>query len=253
MKKYILKYRWLSLQRAFLTFLNSLRYSRKTRLSGSDSYGCIRFTSLRNVTKKALKSLNPAYFFLIAVFIQFLFLYFSPDAYAHKVSTYAYREGDKVFGECYFVDGSPCKNSKVEVYDSKGRKITETMTDEKGRFSFKTSETGELKIVIPAGEGHRAEYRLEAVEKPEKKEVKKQEPVKEAQRPQFPQTSINKEELKQIIDEAMDAKLQGLRGEMMDLRKQMDRVSLRDVIGGIGYILGVWGIIMFLKRKKNAS
>lgn len=41
--------------------------------------------------------------------------------------------------------------------------------------------------------------------------------------------------------------------EIMDLRKQMDRVTLKDVIGGIGYILGVWAIIMLLKRKKNAS
>ncbi len=39
----------------------------------------------------------------------------------------------------------------------------------------------------------------------------------------------------------------------MDLRKQMDKISIRDIIGGIGYIFGVWAIIMLLKRKKNAS
>ncbi|GAB5047430.1 hypothetical protein [Thermodesulfovibrio sp. TK110] len=197
------------------------------------------------------KLLNLALFFMLLVLIQLLI--YSNDSYAHKVSAYAYREGDKIIGECYFVDGSPCKNSKVEVYDSRGKKITETTTDEKGRFNFKTSETGELKIVIPAGEGHRAEYTLEAVKKPEKKEVKKQETVKETQKHELPQGSINREEIKQIIDEAMDAKLQGLRSELMDLRKQMDKISIRDIIGGIGYILGVWGIIMFIKRKKNAS
>lgn len=197
------------------------------------------------------KLLNLALFFMLLVLIQLLI--YSNDSYAHKVSAYAYREGDKIIGECYFVDGSPCKNSKVEVYDSRGKKITETTTDEKGRFNFKTSETGELKIVIPAGEGHRAEYTLEAVKKPEKKEVKKQETVKETQKHELPQASINREEIKQIIDEAMDAKLQGLRSELMDLRKQMDKISIRDIIGGIGYILGVWGIIMFIKRKKNAS
>ncbi|WP_353683913.1 hypothetical protein V4D30_08510 [Thermodesulfovibrio sp. 3907-1M] len=127
------------------------------------------------------KSLNSAYFFLFLTIIC-LQLLLSNDVYAHKVSAYAYRDGDKVVGECYFVDGSPCKNSKVEVYDSRGKKITETTTDEKGRFSFKTSEAGQLKIVIPAGEGHRTEYTLEAAEKPEKKEVKKQEPVKETQK-----------------------------------------------------------------------
>ena len=170
---------------------------------------------------------------------------------AHKVSAYAYREGDKVIGECYFADGSPCQNSPVEVYDSNGKKILQTTTDEKGKFSFKTQETGELKIVIPAGEGHRAEYRLEGVKRAEKKEIKKQEPVKEVEKKQTP--SVNSEEIKQIIDEAMDAKLQGIRSEIMDLRKQMDKINIRDIIGGIGYIFGVWGLIMLIKRKKNAS
>lgn len=208
---------------------------------------------MRNTQKNRWFSFLSANFYLFFTVMLIQLFIFSSYVYAHKVSAYAYREGDKVFGECYFVDGSPCKNSKVEVYDSKGKKVAETVTDEKGRFSFKTSETGELKIVIPAGEGHRAEYTLQAVEKPEKKEVKKQEPLKETQKQQAPQTSINREELKQVIDEAMDAKLQGIRSEIMDLRKQIDKVSLRDVIGGIGYIFGVWGIIMLLKRKRNAS
>jgi len=51
----------------------------------------------------------------------------------------------------------------------------------------------------------------------------------------------------------MDAKLQGIRSEIMDLRKQMDKINIRDIIGGIGYIFGVWGLIMLIKRKKNAS
>ncbi|MDI6715266.1 MAG: hypothetical protein QMD43_09645 [Thermodesulfovibrio sp.] len=179
------------------------------------------------------------------------FFMYTTTAEAHKVSAYAYREGDKVAGECYFVDGSPCKNSIVAVYDSKGKKLLQTTTDEKGKFSFKTQETGELKIVISAGEGHTAEYRLEASEKSEKKEIKKQEPFKEAEKKQAP--SINRDEMKQIIDEVMDAKLQGIKNEILDLRKQMDKINIRDIIGGIGYIFGLWGLIMLIKRRKNAS
>ncbi len=194
-------------------------------------------------------------FFLVSFFIfQSLVLRY---AEAHKVSAYAYREGDKVIGECYFIDGSPCKNSKVDVYDKEGSKILGTVTDEKGRFSFKTSNKGELKIVIPAGEGHRAEYRLEALEQGTvKDEIKKPESAKKPKKEQelkLPRTSINKDELKQIIDEAMDTRLQGLKNEIMDIRKEMDKLSYRDIIGGIGYIFGVWGLIMILKRKKNAS
>ncbi len=192
--------------------------------------------------------------FLIFIVIQFIFFSLSTDANAHKVSTYAYREGDKIFGECYFVDGSPCKNSKVEIYDAKGNKIFETTTDEKGKYSFTIKEKGTLRIVISAGEGHKAEYKLEGIrEKIEKKEAIDNVSLKKEIQSTTPQQSIDKEEIRKIIDETLDSKLQGLRMEIMDLRKQMDKVTLKDVIGGIGYILGVWAIIMLLKRKKNAS
>lgn len=192
--------------------------------------------------------------FLFFLTVIQLFIFLSNSAYAHKVSTYAYREGDKVSGECYFVDGSPCKNSKVEVYDLRGQKITETITDEKGRYSFTTKEKGELRIVIPAGEGHRAEYKLEGIaEKIEKKAAKETASAKTVNKSTQPQVTVNRDEIKQIVDEVMDIKLQGLRAEIMDLRKQMDKVGIRDIIGGIGYIFGIWAVIMLIKRKKNAS
>lgn len=185
-----------------------------------------------------------------------LFLFISEgSAKAHKVNAYAYREGNKVIGECYFADGSPCKNSRVEVYSSSGNKISELMTDEKGKFSFHISEQGEIKIVIPAGEGHRAEYTLEAVErKLEAKGLKmklgdeKKETDQEAH-----MHSMGKEEIRQLMEEVMDFKLQGIKMEIMDLHKKMDKVTLRDIIGGVGFIFGVWGLMMLLKSRKNAS
>lgn len=193
---------------------------------------------------------------LIVIALQ-IFVLFLSDAHAHKVNTYAYREGDKIFGECYFVNGSPCKNSKVEVYDANGNKILETVTDEKGKYSFTTKENKPLRIAIPAGEGHRAEYKLEGIkenkEKPEKKEAKDIVTTKKEIQSVPLQSSINREELREIIDFAIDTKLHGLKAEIIDLRKQMDKISFRDILGGIGYIFGIWGIIMLLKRKKNAS
>jgi nickel transport protein len=181
--------------------------------------------------------------FLFFSLLQLVFFSSNP-VYAHKVSTYAYREGDKIFGECYFVDGSPCKNSKVEIYNARGDKILETTTDEKGKYSFTITEKGTLRIVISAGEGHKAKYKLEGIGG---ETVKKETPLTQHH------PSINKDEIKQIIEEAMDAKFSELKTEIINLHKQMDKVTLRDLIGGIGYIFGVWGIITLLKNKKNAS
>ncbi|MCX7988020.1 MAG: hypothetical protein N2647_01070 [Thermodesulfovibrio sp.] len=200
--------------------------------------------------KKKIKSFKPAICLILTIICLQLFLFFSSLVYAHKVNTHAYREGDKIFGECYFVDGSPCKNSKVEVYNFNGQKILETTTDEKGKYSFITKEKDGLKIVISAGEGHRVEYKIkEAVDRKEVKEHITKDKKSQVE----PKTWVGRDEMKQIIDEVVDVKLKGLRNEIIDLRKQMDKINLRDIIGGIGYILGIWGIIMFIKRKKNAS
>lgn len=200
------------------------------------------------------KYLAKSYWGIPIVIALQIFVLFLSDVHAHKVNTYAYREGDKIFGECYFVDGSPCKNSKVEVYDAKGNKILETVTDEKGKYSFTTKEIKSLRIAVFAGKGHTAEYKLEVIkEKPEKKEAKDVVATKREIRSVTLQSSINREELKEIIDFAIDTKLHDLRAEIIDLRKQMDKIGFRDILGGIGYIFGIWGIITLLKIKKNAS
>ena len=148
---------------------------------------------------------------------------------AHKVSIYALREGKTIKGECYFADGSPCKKAKIELYDQRGEKLDETLTDEKGFFLFKTQEKGRLKVIALAGPGHRAQYELEALEESEE---------------EHPQEITNK---------ALEERLQGLENEIKDLRKRIDRLTFRDIIGGIGYIFGLWGIINLLLRRKNAS
>lgn len=206
--------------------------------------------TLRSWNFNLFKQANIHHILLTIILSQFFFLFVSTHTHAHKVNIYASREENKILGECYFIDGKPCKNSKVEVYNINGIEILETITDEKGKFSFTTKEKSDLKIIISAGEGHRAEYKIKGVI--DKKEIKDAINKDRKNQSEF-QHSINKEELKQIIDEVMDAKLHGLKGEIIDIRKQMDKINIRDIIGGIGYILGFWGIIMLLRRKKNAS
>ncbi len=181
--------------------------------------------------------------------ISILSFFFVQSVLAHKVSTYAYREGDKIKGECYFVDGSPCKKSKVEVYNSRGEKVIETYTDDKGLYLFETPEKGELKIVIMAGESHRAEYKISALKDREKDKEKKE----LSKNSENTKVTFNKDELRLIVSEAVEKEMAGLREEISLLHKKMDKISLRDIIGGLGYIIGVWAIIMLIKKRKNAS
>ncbi len=186
----------------------------------------------------------------------FLSLMFLQKSLAHKVSTYAYREGEKIWGVCYFGDGSPCKNSKVEIYNKKGEKILETLTDEKGEYNLNTKEKEPLKIVVWAGEGHRTEYKLmnnnSEMEAKEKNQTKTNIGITKNLYGKIKEERFLQQEIKKIVEEALESKLQGLKTEIRNLKKEMDKTKLRDIIGGVGYIFGIWGLITIIKRRKNS-
>jgi nickel transport protein len=103
----------------------------------------------------------------VAVFFLFIVLYLAmtaPGALAHKVLVTAYVEGNTVFVEGGFSDGTPCKNAGIEIFDPSGKKLLEGKTNEDGEFSFKPPQKTDLKLVLNAGMGHRGEYTVPADE-----------------------------------------------------------------------------------------
>lgn len=155
-------------------------------------------------------------------------------AYAHKVSIYAYAEAGMIHSESYFGDGSKCRNSLVEVFDEKsGTKLLEGKTNESGRFSFKIPEATSLKLVLKAGGGHRAEYTFLEDEVREALGVK-------------PSDS----DIEAAVERAVDERLQPMMKMLTEIKEKIERPGFTEVIGGIGYIVGIIGIIAYLKSRK---
>ena len=190
------------------------------------------------------------------VFLSSLLLMTASVVFAHKVNIFAYMEGDTVYTESYFPDGTKVKGGIVEVYDSQGTRLLEGKTDENGQFNFRPPKKDDLKIVLVASMGHKNSYTLSADELPD---------IIAAQKPQEPEpqefkvkevAEVNLDQIKRIIDSSLDEKLKPI---MRQLAKAQQReVSFTEVIGGIGYIFGIMGIILYFVskkgvKKKNAS
>jgi len=192
--------------------------------------------------------------YLILIFIFLIIIMMDVSTFAHKVNIFAYLEGDKVYTESYFNDGKKCIDSKIEVFDNRGNMLLESLTDEEGMFSFEIpSENvidGDLKVVLTASMGHRAEYTISADELGDTVvsiEEKLEEPISVAS----PETIlVDLKEIQLIIEDTLDEKLKPI---MIEIKKsQEDRISPTEIIGGIGYIIGIFGIIAyFLSRKDN--
>ena len=188
--------------------------------------------------------------YLILIFIFLIIIIMDISVFAHKVNIFAYVEGDKVYTESYFNDGKMCVDSKIEVFDNQGNKLLEGLTDKEGAFSFEIPlGDGDLKVVLIASMGHRAEYTISADELGDtvgsiKEELK--EPVSVIS-PEV--SSFDLKEIQSLIEDALDKKLEPILREIK--RSQEHKISPTEIIGGIGYIFGIFGIIAyFLSRKK---
>lgn len=197
-------------------------------------------------------------YFLSSLLITVYFLLFTSFAYAHKVNIYAYAEDGMVYSESYFVDGSKCKNSILEVFDEKkGTKLLEGKTDEEGRFSFKIPSVTSLKLVLHASMGHQAEYIIDESElreamgiKSQKSEVRGQKSEKEVKK--FRSLEEEKaSDLEAIVESAVEKKLQPVMRTLVKIQENSGKPSFTEIIGGIGYIIGILGIIAYFKAKNE--
>ena len=170
-----------------------------------------------------------------------------PWALAHKVILTAYVEGDTVFVESGFSDGTLCRNATIEVFDPSGKKLLEGKTNEKGEFSFKPPQKTDLRLVLDAGMGHRDEYTVPAGELPEMAaETRKPEGASDAV------ALIEQKEIESIVDRVIQKRLHPLI-QLVAKSQRKTGISSTEIFGGIGYILGLAGIAMYFKSRKSGK
>ena len=148
------------------------------------------------------------------------------------------------------------KNAIVEVFDDKGNRLMEGRTDAKGEFSFKAPRKSEMKIVVSAGAGHRGEWIISAGEfddghapsqtSPQQMPAKKKK-IAEPQTVSGPRP----EEIQAAVEKALDKKLKPILKMLAESRDQGPKI--KDILGGIGYILGLVGLGAYIHYRKKRT
>ncbi len=187
-------------------------------------------------------------------------------ALAHKVVVFATCTGKTIEGEVYFHGGTAARNVKVTLAGPEGQVLGETKTDDEGKFTFPVHFRCDHKVIADAGGGHGAEYTVRADELPESlpppeggdqpggTQPERAEPTAPAPTLHAPTSSPGQENF-EVKMEAIAHQLAALRSEFTKYRNEL---RLRDVLGGIGYILGIMGVVFYFlgvrrKEKRSAS
>ncbi|MBF0476481.1 MAG: hypothetical protein HQK59_11730 [Deltaproteobacteria bacterium] len=199
-------------------------------------------------------------------------IWISP-AWAHKVFIYAWVEGDTVRVESYFGGSKKVMDSPVEVFDPSGKKLLEGRTNDQGEFSFKIPAQTDLRIVVEAGMGHRAEYTLKEADLPagpteakgaEPSQGRSSEPVASPPvKPAGPEpapavtipsaasaSNLTADQVRAIVEKSLDTRLQPIIRTLAKMNEDHGP-RLSDIIGGIGYIFGLMGLVMYFRSKRK--
>jgi len=176
-------------------------------------------------------------------------------AHAHKLNVFARCEGKTIKGYAYFPGGGRARNLEVEVVGPGGEKLGETTTDENGDFVFEARLRCDHRIVVETRDGHRASFTVEAAELPDSlRPAASVKPLPSGQPEALGPSAVegptmrakdavaSRAELEEMVERAISKQI-GL------LREQVERYEsrrrLRDILGGIGYILGLTGLVFY--------
>jgi len=184
----------------------------------------------------------------------------STPAFAHKLNMFTYAEGKEVHVEGYFADGTKAKNSTITVWNDARETVVEGVTDEAGKFTFTITEPTNLRIVLNAGMGHQTEHSMLANELGDTSTASSVAQAEKSSSTLAPQTVVTAAatpqptplptDLSPVIEKAVANALLPLAREIAELK---DRTKLSDMIGGIGFIIGIMGLFAFSKTRNRAT
>ena len=193
---------------------------------------------------------------------------------AHRVNVFAFVDGGEIQVECGFSKSQKVKGGKLVITDREtGGTLLEGITDDRGIFRFRPEDeflrTGHgLEILLLAGEGHRDTWQVSPEELralsalPPPALLKHADTVVRGQEAGPPERQVARDstgdrsttipaldanELEIIVGKVVDAKLAPVK---QALARQQDP-GLRDIVGGIGWILGLLGLATYMKYRRG--
>lgn len=177
-----------------------------------------------------------------------LILCVSLPAAAHKVSVFAWVEGETVHTESKFSGGKKVKDGKIEVFDHRDQKVLDGVTDAHGYFAFPVNRSAKtLKVVLTAGMGHSNHWKITAQELGYEETDP---PVQAAPPPQASNEKIltDCDAIEKIVERAVEKKLAPIKAQLAE-----QAWGLRDLVAGIGYILGLMGLASYMHHRKRVN
>jgi len=188
-------------------------------------------------------------------------MFVGDTAYAHKLKLFATGEGREISGYVYFPGGGRAQGLTVTALAPDGSELGKAVTDAQGEFTIPAKFRCDHALVAETEDGHKATFLVEAAEldaglsllgAAPPAEAGAQGPAHSAAGGEAP-SHVSEERLRSLVDQAVREQVRPLREQ---LEGYEERTRFRDVLGGIGYIVGATGLAFYFlgaRRQSTAS
>ncbi|MCI5148212.1 MAG: hypothetical protein D3916_02215 [Candidatus Electrothrix sp. MAN1_4] len=182
-----------------------------------------------------------------------LFFFLALPAHAHKLNVFSWADDKQIYGEAFFNGGRKAKNVPIQIQDAKSdRVILTTQTDKEGKFQLSPPQQAiqqklDLRIIGNSGDGHRGEWLLTADEYL----MADSSPVPAVENQAREELDI--QGIRDIIRQELARELAPIKQQLAEGHE--DKARPRDIIGGIGWIIGLAGMLAWIlsNKKRNNS
>ncbi|MCB2183035.1 MAG: hypothetical protein KQH63_13455 [Desulfobulbaceae bacterium] len=191
---------------------------------------------------------------------------FPLSALAHKVKIFAAVEGKSIDGYAYYTSSSRPKNVKIILAGPGGKVIDELISNEQGEFDTEARYRVDTLVKLDSADGHSAEWLITKEEFPADlpEYPGAGETLKDVNTGQEPSTSLAEAATGNAVSLAADTKELAalIRSELVPLQKQLaqlraelaeqeEKKKLQDILGGIGYLIGLAGIASYIAARRR--
>jgi len=181
----------------------------------------------------------------------------SGASHAHLLRVFAAVEGGRIEGYAYFAGGGRAAGARVSVAAGDGRLLAQLQPDADGAFAYAASVRQDYLVVADTGDGHRAQWRISAGEFGSGfGGGRLAEAPPEAPDRRGPAVAGTSSGAVVPVDAALEAAVErAVARQVRPLREALEleraRARLHDVLGGIGYIVGVAGLALWWRARRD--
>jgi len=141
-------------------------------------------------------------------------------AHAHRISMFADFVDGEIRGTVVWGDGSAAVDVPVTIARDESHIVATVSTNDDGEFTYRPEESGEFLLTCRTDDGHLASLTVGT-----------------------------------RLSNASSETSAALEEQVFELREQLAaferRVWLRDILGGVGYILGLAGLLALIKTRRQ--